>query len=402
MYTDADADAPHVREADDAARDRPSYLDVEALVERRRAARARGAVHPGYGFLSENAAFARACADAGLTFVGPPPEAMELMGDKLRAKEAAARRACRWSRASRAPARRASARSSGGYPLLVKAAAGGGGRGMRVVERAERLDAALAAARREAQAGFGDDRVFVERFLARPRHIEVQVIADAHGTVLHLGERECSLQRRHQKVVEEAPSPVVGPALRARLGDEAVALARAAGYVGAGTVEFIADAHDPRLYFLEINARLQVEHPVTELVTGLDLVELQLRVAAGEPLPSSRTTSCLHGHAIEARVTAEDAARGFLPSDRAPCWPTAGRPACASTTASSAGTEVGTALRLAARQGDRPRPATARRRWPARPRAGRPRRCSASRPRPASCARCSAATRSGPASWTPG
>jgi acetyl-CoA/propionyl-CoA carboxylase, biotin carboxylase, biotin carboxyl carrier protein len=213
----------------------------------------------------------------------------------------------------------AQAREAGGqdgvYPLLVKAAAGGGGRGMRVVERAGDLDAALQSARREAKAGFGDDRVFIERFLPRARHLEVQVIADAHGHVLHLGERECSLQRRHQKVMEESPSPVVSPELRAALGDEAVALARAAGYVNAGTVEFIADFADPaEHYFLEMNARLQVEHPVTELVTGLDLVELQLRVAAGEPLPIAQDDVTLEGHAIEVRVTAEDAARDFLPA----------------------------------------------------------------------------------------
>jgi acetyl-CoA/propionyl-CoA carboxylase biotin carboxyl carrier protein len=309
VHTDADRHAPHVREADDVARI-ASYLSVEAVLE---AARRTGAaaVHPGYGFLSENAAFARACAEAGLTFVGPGPEAMELLGDKLRAKEAA--------QAAGVPVVPSytveEARTSDAYPLLVKAAAGGGGRGMRVVTSPDGLDDALAAARREAQAGFGDDRVFIERFLPRARHLEVQVVADAHGRVLHLGERECSLQRRHQKVVEEAPSPVVSPALRRRLGQEAVALMRAAGYVNAGTVEFIADADDPAThFFLEVNTRLQVEHPVTELVTGLDLVELQLRVAAGEALPLEQDDVTLTGHAVEARVTAEDAAAGFLPS----------------------------------------------------------------------------------------
>jgi acetyl-CoA/propionyl-CoA carboxylase, biotin carboxylase, biotin carboxyl carrier protein len=315
VYTGPDRRAPFVREAVHAV-EIPSYLDVGAVVGACTQWGAQ-ALHPGYGFLSENAALARACAEAGVVFIGPPPEAAELMGDKLRAKAAAA--------AAGVPVvptfTEAEARDGGtgardgAYPLLVKAAGGGGGRGMRVVERPEDLDAALASARREALAGFGDDRVFIERFLPRARHLEVQVIADAHGHVLHLGERECSLQRRHQKVMEESPSPVVSPDLRAALGSEAVALARAAGYVNAGTVEFIADFADPAdHYFLEMNARLQVEHPVTELVTGLDLVELQLRVAAGEALPIAQDDVRLDGHAIEVRVTAEDAAREFLPA----------------------------------------------------------------------------------------
>ena len=313
VYTPVDRHALFVREAQLAVAI-PSYLDIDAVVS---ACGQWGAeaLHPGYGFLSENPALPRACAAAGVMFIGPPPEAGELMGDKLRAKEAAA--------AAGVPVvpsfTEAEARDAGGgdgvYPLLVKAAAGGGGRGMRVVERPEDLDAALASARREAKAGFGDDRVFIERFLPRARHLEVQVIADAHGNVRHLGERECSLQRRHQKVMEESPSPVVSPELRDALGAEAVALARAAGYVNAGTVEFIADFADPaEHYFLEMNARLQVEHPVTELVTGLDLVELQLRVAAGEPLAFAQGEVTLDGHAIEVRVTAEDAARDFLPA----------------------------------------------------------------------------------------
>jgi acetyl-CoA/propionyl-CoA carboxylase, biotin carboxylase, biotin carboxyl carrier protein len=303
VYTDVDAAAPHVREADEAVRI-AGYLDIEALVA---AAAWTGAhaVHPGYGFLSENAGFARACADAGLTFVGPPPDAIELMGDKVRAKAAA--------ESSGVPIVPSYEPESAQFPVMVKAAAGGGGRGMRIVERPEDLDQAIEAAKREALAGFGDDAVFIERFLPRARHIEVQVIADAHGTVRHLAERECSLQRRHQKVIEEAPSPVVDPELRERLGAEAVALARAAGYVNAGTVEFIADVDDPsEHYFLEMNTRLQVEHPVTELVTGLDIVELQLRVAAGDPLPEFELR--IQGHAIEARVNAEDPAVGFLPS----------------------------------------------------------------------------------------
>ncbi len=308
VYTAADGDSPHVREAGRTV-EIDSYLDLAAITEACRRSGAQ-ALHPGYGFLSENPALARACAATGVTFIGPPPKASELMGDKLRAKAAA--------QAAGIPvlpsfteeeARRAD------YPLLVKAAAGGGGRGMRVVQSAENLDAALQAARREAQAGFGDGRVFIERFLGRSRHLEVQVIADGHGHVLHLGERECSLQRRHQKLIEESPSPAVSPALRDQLGGEAVALVRAGGYVNAGTVEFIAAFDDPtEHYFLECNARLQVEHPVTELVCGLDLVELQLLVAAGEPLPLVQNDVHLNGHAIEVRINAEDPVRDFLPA----------------------------------------------------------------------------------------
>jgi acetyl-CoA/propionyl-CoA carboxylase biotin carboxyl carrier protein len=267
-----------------------SYLSVEAVVA---AADGCDAVHPGYGFLSENAAFVRACEEAGLVFVGPSAEAMEAMGDKVRAKEVA-------SRAGVPVVPTYDIGEEMEFPVLVKAAAGGGGRGMRVATSPEQLDDAIASARREAAAGFGDDRVFIEKYLPKARHIEVQLIGD-----VALGERECSLQRRHQKVIEEAPSPVVGAALREQLSEEASALARAAGYENAGTVEFICDADDPsEHYFLEMNARLQVEHPVTELVTGLDLVEAQLRVAAGEPF---EWNGLLKGHAIEARVTAEDA-----------------------------------------------------------------------------------------------
>lgn len=308
VHSPADRDAPHVREAD-AAVAIGSYLDIEAVIAACAACGA-DALHPGYGFLSENPDLARACVSAGVTFVGPPPEASEVMGDKLRAKEVA-----REAGVPVVPGFTEEEARRADYPLLVKAAAGGGGRGMRVVERVGDLDGALAAARREALAGFGDDRVFIERFLPRARHLEVQVIADAHGHVVHLGERECSLQRRHQKVIEESPSPAVGDELRATLGAEAVALMRAGGYVNAGTVEFVADADDPaEHYFLECNARLQVEHPVTELVCGVDLVELQLRVAAGEPLPFGQDEVSFHGHAIEARVCAEDAARDFLPA----------------------------------------------------------------------------------------
>ncbi len=311
VYTAADADAPHVREADVAMKVE-SYLQIDAVVGAATAAGA-DALHPGYGFLSENPALARACAAAGVVFVGPPPEASELMGDKLAAKRAAGEAGV--PVVPSYTVEEAAGAHENVYPLLVKAAAGGGGRGIRVVSNAADLDAALESARREARAGFGDERVFIERFLPRARHIEVQVIADDHGNVVHLGERECSLQRRHQKVMEESPSPVVTPQLRERLGAEAVALAHAAGYVNAGTVEFIADMHDPSdHYFLEMNARLQVEHPVTELVTGLDLVELQLSVAAGEPLPFGQHDVTLTGHAIEVRITAEDASRDFLPA----------------------------------------------------------------------------------------
>jgi acetyl-CoA/propionyl-CoA carboxylase biotin carboxyl carrier protein len=313
VYTDVDSGSPHVREATVATRV-GSYLDLEAII----AAATSGphpaqALHPGYGFLSENPELSRACARAGIAFVGPPADAVALMGDKLAAKQAARQAGVPTVETfSEQEARHAGADA---YPLLVKAAAGGGGRGMRVVDDPAGLDAALGSARREALAGFGDERVFIERFVPRARHLEVQVIADTDGTVLHLGERECSLQRRHQKVIEEAPSPVVSPSLRARLGAEATSLAEAAGYVGAGTVEFIADAADPeRHWFLEMNARLQVEHPVTELVTGLDLVELQLRVAAGQPLGLAQDDIAMRGHAVEARVTAEDPDRGFLPT----------------------------------------------------------------------------------------
>ncbi len=308
IYVPADRGAPHVREADRAL-PVTSYLDIDGVIGACRRGGA-DALHPGYGFLSENPELARACTAASVVFVGPPPEAAELMGDKLRAKAAAGD-----AGVPVVPSFTTEEARTAAYPLLVKAAAGGGGRGMRVVQRAEDLDAAIASAQREAEAGFADDRVFIERFLPRARHIEVQVIADAHGAVLHLGERECSLQRRHQKVIEESPSPVVSPELRARLGAEAVALARAGGYVNAGTVEFIADFERPEEhYFLEMNARLQVEHPVTELVTGLDLVELQLRVAAGERLPLTQEQVRLTGHAIEARINAEDPARDFLPA----------------------------------------------------------------------------------------
>jgi acetyl-CoA/propionyl-CoA carboxylase biotin carboxyl carrier protein len=337
VYSDADAGAVHVRAADRALRIGPaaaaeSYLSVERIVEAARACGAE-AVHPGYGFLSERPELPLACAEAGIAFVGPGPEAMALLGDKVKAKAVAkAAGVPVLPGLSGADPPHLSPRGlqvEGGLsdeeiaawvedadlPVLLKAAAGGGGRGMRVVHHQGDLGEALAAARREAMAAFGDDRLLVERYLEGSRHIEVQLIADARGNCVHLGERECSLQRRHQKVIEEAPSPVVGPELRERIGAAAVALARAAGYINAGTVELIADRDDPEsFYFLEMNARLQVEHPVTEAVTGLDLVELQLRVAAGEELPIAQEDVTLRGHAVEARVYAEEPARGFLPS----------------------------------------------------------------------------------------
>jgi acetyl-CoA/propionyl-CoA carboxylase biotin carboxyl carrier protein len=323
VYSDADADAPHVRGADRALRIGPtpaaqSYLDVERVVD---AALRSGAeaVHPGYGFLSESPALARACPAAGLAFVGPGPEAMALLGDKVAAKtaaEAAGVPILPGLSGERLSDEEIVEWAAGAeLPLLLKAAAGGGGKGMRVVDDLEALPEAIEAARREARGAFGDDRLLVERYLEGSRHIEVQVIADAHGAVLYLGERECSLQRRHQKVIEESPSPVVGPELRERMGAAAVSLARKSGYVNAGTVELIAERDDPgSFYFLEVNARLQVEHAVTEAVTGLDLVELQLRIAAGEPLGFGQEDVRMDGHAVEARLYAEDPANGFLPS----------------------------------------------------------------------------------------
>lgn len=323
VYSDADAGAPHVREADVAVRIGPaaaaqSYLDIEAVVA---AALETGAqaVHPGYGFLSENVAFARACTAAGIVFIGPGERALEVMGDKIRAKEHVAAHGVPtvpgFSAAGMTDAEIAASAERAGYPLLVKPSAGGGGKGMQVVRSAAELSDALTTARRVASAAFGDDTLLLERLIERPRHIEVQVLADAHGTVVHLGERECTLQRRHQKVVEEAPSPAVDAATRARLGAAACAAAASVDYRGAGTVEFLVAADRPdEFFFIEMNTRLQVEHPVTELVTGVDLVEQQVRIAAGEPLGFSQDDVHLKGHAIEARVYAESPERGFLPA----------------------------------------------------------------------------------------
>lgn len=323
VFSDADADARHVREADTAVRIGPapaaeSYLSVERLLE---AAARTGAqaVHPGYGFLAENAGFARACEEAGLVFIGPPADAIALMGDKIRAKEtvkAAGVPVVPGSSGSGlSDARLAEAAREIGTPVLLKPSAGGGGKGMRLVRDVTRLEEEIAAARREARASFGDDTLLVERWVDRPRHIEIQVLADGHGNVVHLGERECSLQRRHQKIIEEAPSVLLDEETRAAMGEAAVQAARSCGYRGAGTVEFIVPGGDPSsYYFMEMNTRLQVEHPVTELITGLDLVEWQLRVAAGERLGFAQEDVTLTGHAVEARICAEDPARGFLPS----------------------------------------------------------------------------------------
>ena len=317
VHTPADAGARHVGLAD-AAVAISSYLDGPQIVAAARSAGA-DAVHPGYGFLAENAAFATACQDAGLVFVGPGPEAIAVMGDKIAAKASVTRRGVPTVPGLAEPGLDDDALLAGiadvGYPALVKPSAGGGGKGMHVVERAGQAREAIAAARREAASSFGDDTLFVERYVADPRHVEVQVLADAHGGVVHLGERECSLQRRHQKVVEEAPSPLLDPATRARIGAAACETARSVGYRGAGTVEFIVSAAAPaEFFFMEMNTRLQVEHPVTEAITGVDLVEEQLRIAAGQPLTLSQDEVVLTGHAVEARVYAEDPARGFLPT----------------------------------------------------------------------------------------
>jgi propionyl-CoA carboxylase alpha chain len=309
VFVDADQDAPFVRHADEAVRLATSYLDGPAIVEAARLAGA-DAIHPGYGFLSENAGFARAVLEAGLTWVGPPPAVIDGMGDKLAAKRAAVAAGVP-TLPSTEDVREA---MSVGFPLLVKAAAGGGGKGMRIVHRAEDIDEAVASARREAAGAFGDDRVFLERYIARARHIEIQILGDRHGGLVHLGERECSIQRRHQKIIEESPSPLVDDAMRRAMGDAALRLAGAIGYESAGTVEFVVDDDTREFYFLEVNTRLQVEHPVTEAVTGIDLVREQLRVASGEPLGVVQDDITFAGHAIEARLYAEDAARGFLPA----------------------------------------------------------------------------------------
>jgi acetyl-CoA carboxylase biotin carboxylase subunit len=321
VFSEADRDALHVRLADEAHPIGPapaseSYLVVERLVE---AARRSGAdaVHPGYGFLSENAGFAEAVRAAGLTFVGPPPAAIRAMGDKT-----AARRAAQEAGVPLVPGTREPVESDDeaarvardlGYPVMIKAAMGGGGRGMRLVTAPGGLSAALRMARSEAASAFGNGSVYLEKVIAEPRHVEIQILADRHGHVVHLGERECSIQRRHQKLIEEAPSPLDDAALRSSMGEAACRLVASAGYENAGTVEFLVDA-ERRFYFLEVNTRLQVEHPVTEWVTGIDLVREQLRLATGEPLGYQQTDVSVRGWAIECRLSAEDPAAGFLPS----------------------------------------------------------------------------------------
>lgn len=332
VFSDADAGAQHVREADEAYRigpaaPRESYLNIEGILE---AARATGAeaIHPGYGFLSEKSEFAQACVDAGLVFVGPPPAAIASMGSKIVAKarmRAAGVPVLPGYDGSRQDLEHlARAALELGLPLIIKPAAGGGGKGMRIVKDEAEIADALAGARRLAESAFGDSALLLERYLAAPRHVEVQVFADTHGNFVHLGDRDCSIQRRHQKLIEEAPAPAIPDEVRSRLRAAALTVAREIGYVSAGTVEFLFDGRD--VYFMEMNTRLQVEHTVTEAVTGLDLVEWQLRVASGEPLPLSQEDIRLHGHAIEARVCAEDPERDFLPSAgelRLLQWPSA-------------------------------------------------------------------------------
>jgi 3-methylcrotonyl-CoA carboxylase alpha subunit len=325
VYSAADANARHVRACDEAVHiggsaPRDSYLRWERILE---AAKATGAqaVHPGYGFLSENEDFAQACADAGLVFIGPPPSAIRDMGSKAAAKslmeKAGVPLVPGYHGQDNDPALLQREADRIGYPVLIKASAGGGGKGMRRVERAEDFAAALASCQREAKASFGDDHVLVERYVTRPRHIEIQVFCDSLGGAVYLFERDCSVQRRHQKVLEEAPAPGMTPERRAEMGAAAVAAAQAVGYVGAGTVEFIVEQRtddDWRFYFMEMNTRLQVEHPVTEAITGQDLVEWQLRVAAGQPLPLRQDQLAMRGHAIEARICAENPDANFLPA----------------------------------------------------------------------------------------
>ena len=321
VYSDADADAPHVEAADEAFRLGPapsaeSYLRVDRILE---AARLTGAdaIHPGYGFLSENESFAAACAAAGVTFIGPTAEAIREMGSKQRAKRIAEQAGVPvvpgYNGDDQSPERLITEAARVGFPCLLKASAGGGGKGMRIVRSTAELPDAIDAARREARSAFGDDTLLIERYVENPRHVEIQILGDAHGEVVHLFERECSIQRRHQKIIEESPSPALDPTLRARMGEAAVALGKAIGYRNAGTVEFILGA-DGAFYFLEVNTRLQVEHPVTEEVTGLDLVAEQLRVAAGEPLGYSQADLAQRGAALECRIYAEDPEGGFLPA----------------------------------------------------------------------------------------
>jgi acetyl-CoA carboxylase, biotin carboxylase subunit len=321
VYSDVDRAAVHVRKADEAypigaAAATESYLNIRKILDVAKRSGA-DAVHPGYGFLSENATFAQACVDAGVKFIGPTAAAMEAMGSKTRARQAMEKAGVPivpgTSRGVESPEEAEQVAARIGYPVMLKAAAGGGGKGMRLVHAPEELKSALEAARSEAERSFGDGEVYLEKAIVNPRHIEMQVLADEHGNTVYLGERECSLQRRHQKVLEEAPSPVVDAGMRRRMGEVAVRVAQAANYTNAGTVEFLVD-REKTFYFLEMNTRLQVEHPVTELITGLDLVHLQIRIAAGEKLPFRQDDVHLRGHAIECRIYAEDPANNYFPS----------------------------------------------------------------------------------------
>lgn len=322
VYSDADVHALHRLEADEsvylgASAPHESYLNVEKLLQAARDTNAE-AVHPGYGFLSENAAFAKACIDAGLIWIGPPPPVIEQLGDKLVARSLMEKNNIPLTPGAVLegddPAHWKTQADQVGYPLLVKAAAGGGGKGMRIVRQSDEFEAACKLAASEAQSAFGDARIYLERYIENPRHIEIQILADTHGNVLHLFERECSVQRRYQKIVEETPSPVLTQELRDKMGQTAVAAAQAAGYVNAGTVEFLFDPAEQTFYFLEVNTRLQVEHPVTEMVTGTDLVQLQIRVASGEALPFAQEDLRIQGHSFECRIYAEDPAQNFFPS----------------------------------------------------------------------------------------
>ncbi|KAA3646431.1 MAG: acetyl-CoA carboxylase biotin carboxylase subunit [Chloroflexi bacterium] len=349
VYSEADANALHTRTADEAvligaAEASESYLNIERVVD---AAKESGAeaIHPGYGFLAENPGSAQAVADASLTFIGPSPEAMRAMGDK-----AAARTLMGKAGVPLVPGYQGEdddeslqkAANDIGYPVLLKAAAGGGGKGMRVVENPDELEEAIGAARREAQNAFGDPRMIVEKYVTNARHVEIQVLADSHGNTLHLFERECSIQRRHQKIIEETPSPLLDDELRDVMGKAAVAAAEAVSYVNAGTVEFIVDPDTRQFYFLEMNTRLQVEHPITEMLTGLDLVQWQIRIAAGEKLPLTQDELSMRGHAIECRLYAEDPASGFLPATGIIlAWQPPDGPGVRVDSGISAGTEVG-------------------------------------------------------------
>jgi 3-methylcrotonyl-CoA carboxylase alpha subunit len=363
VYSDADAHANHVRACDESVHiggsaPKDSYLRWEKILE---AAKATGAeaVHPGYGFLSENEEFAQACAQAGLVFIGPPPSAIKAMGLKAESKQLMEKAGVPlvpgYHGHDQDPALLQREADRIGYPVLIKASAGGGGKGMRAVDKAEDFAAALASCKREAINSFGDDAVLIEKYVQRPRHIEIQVFGDTQGNYVYLFERDCSVQRRHQKVLEEAPAPGMTEAMRKQMGDAAVAAARAVNYVGAGTVEFIVEQREGgemNFFFMEMNTRLQVEHPVTEAITGLDLVEWQLRVASGEPLPKRQDELTINGWAFEARIYAEDPARGFLPATGTLFPPSLSRRRCAHRCRRAGGRQHHPALRSVDRQAD--------------------------------------------------